>query len=68
VARHGTTSWELDALQPDTIDKLITSTVRGFIDEAEWDDVLDRQRQNKAMIQKITDNKGLVFDFVEGLD
>lgn len=67
IRSHGKTSWELDALTPQIIDSLITDTVRGFIDDLAWEDVLERQRANKEMIQKITDNKSLVFDFVEGL-
>lgn len=44
---QGLTSWELDALTPQAIDGLVTTAVRNFIDEHEWDAVLERQRQIK---------------------
>jgi hypothetical protein len=37
IARHGYESWELDALDPATLDRLIESTIREYRDESLWD-------------------------------
>jgi len=37
IARHGYQSWELDALDPATLDRLIESTIREYRDQWLWD-------------------------------
>ena len=37
IARHGDQSWELDALDPATLDALIESTIREYRDQWLWD-------------------------------
>ena len=37
IARHGDQSWELDALDPATLDALIESTIREYRDERLWE-------------------------------
>jgi hypothetical protein len=37
VAEHGNESWELDALEPDVLQRLITRTIIGYRDEAQWE-------------------------------
>jgi hypothetical protein len=37
INRFGHSSWELDALDPSTLDALIQSTIREYRDDAQWD-------------------------------
>lgn len=45
-AKHGTTkSWELDALRPSVLDKLIGDAIDKFIDPVKWDEAMAKERQ-----------------------
>jgi hypothetical protein len=37
ISRYGTESWELDALDPTTLDALITATISEYRDETLWE-------------------------------
>ncbi len=37
ISRYGSSSWELDALDPTTLDRLIRSTVGQYRDQDQWD-------------------------------
>ena len=67
VAMHGKESWELDALTPDVIGKLIKAEVNSLIDVSAWNRVLEEQAEQRAWIKKISDNADAVFDFVKDL-
>lgn len=43
-------SWELDALSPDVIDKLIDAEVRAEVDPANWETALGREAMNRNLI------------------
>ena len=38
VSKFGYESWELDALDPETLANLVTSTVQGYIDDEAWEE------------------------------
>jgi hypothetical protein len=38
IAAYGTSSWELDALEPRVINELLHTTIRGCIDAEEWEE------------------------------
>jgi hypothetical protein len=45
-ATHGTTkSWELDALRPSVLDKLIGDAIDKFIDPVKWEEALVKERE-----------------------
>lgn len=67
VSRHGRKSWELDALKPAVIDRLISDEIRSVLDDLAWNDKLERQRQNRATLQEVADNADKVLKYVEGL-
>lgn len=67
ITRFGYTCWELDALSPKVIDRLITDEVNKYIDPDEWSDTTRRERINRALIDKIEANKEAVFEFVRSL-
>ncbi len=51
VIRYGTrSSWELDALDPQVIDKLIDSAIAGLIDGAAWEEATGREEANRERL------------------
>jgi hypothetical protein len=56
AAEFGDSSWELDALDPPVLAALVEAEVEGLIDEPEWRDVLDEEREAKENLQRIADN------------
>jgi hypothetical protein len=64
IAVHGRKSWELDALKPDVIGKLITSELDDVLDVVNWNRALERQRHNRAEIRKVSDNPNAVWEHV----
>lgn len=51
-AKFGKDSWELDALDVQVIDKLITETVLRFRDEDLWDEEVEKENHHRDMLQK----------------
>lgn len=58
IARYGSTSWEVDALPPDVLQKIIRAAL---------DDVLDRPLMD-AVIEQEEEDKETLRGFVEGLE
>lgn len=52
IAEYGRSSWELDALDPDVLVSLITSTILSYRDDDVYDEVIEREKQERAMIDK----------------
>lgn len=65
IARHGETSWELDALTPSVIGKLIEREISKYVDMDAWDATARKQARNRQILSKISDNAEEVFSFVE---
>ena len=65
INNFGDESWELDALEPSTIDQLITSELSTLIDWDRWDDDHDREKREKAEIKTISDNYTKVVEFLQ---
>lgn len=53
---YGNESWELDALQPTYLDKLVRKHIREAIDKATWDSRLKEIEGLRAQITKVADN------------
>lgn len=49
-ARHGTSCWELDALDVEVIDDLITKKVKSFIEDDKWDAAVEREKAHRESI------------------
>lgn len=64
VAEFGTSSWELDALEPKVISGLIEKSVRSLIDRGPWEEKTKLIRKGRETLQKISDNYGKVEKFV----
>ena len=64
-AVHGNESWELDALNPSTLDDLITSAVEEYIDRDIWDEVLAEEDAARRPLAALSDNWDAVREFLE---
>jgi hypothetical protein len=53
VSEYGSKYWELDALDPRTITKLIKQTVDGYTDEDKRDNLIFAQEMHRENIQKV---------------
>jgi hypothetical protein len=51
-AQYGDESWELDALKPEFLDKLVRKHIREHIDEEQWS---ERQAHIEALREKLTE-------------
>ena len=56
VSRYGYESWELDALDPKIITKLIRDSVAGYTDEDRRQELINRQEQQKQSLAHIADH------------
>jgi hypothetical protein len=61
-------SWELDALEPETVYELIDDFVEGIIDPDIWKARKELEQTNKDVMLGISDNWHEVIDFIEGLE
>lgn len=55
ISQYGKKSWEVDALNPETLVELITDAFTEVIDWKVWDRVLAREGLHKAKLQAIAD-------------
>jgi len=56
-AKFGFKCWELDALEPEVIDKLITDKVAGLRDDEAYQKVLTREKKAKAELNNFINKK-----------
>ena len=55
IEAYGHESWELDALDPTYLDRIIREAVEPFVDYDQWDLDLELERQHKAEMKQISD-------------
>jgi len=53
IKTHGKDSWELDALQPQVLERLMREAVRSFMDKEKFVVMLDREKHDKRKLKKI---------------
>lgn len=53
IARFGTKSWELDALEPRVLDRLITDEIRSLIDPELWDETASEEQERRQVLRTI---------------
>lgn len=56
VSEHGSSSWELDALPPDTLVDLINSHIDGIIDPDSFEAMQGRERQERRVLELVHSN------------
>ena len=64
IARFGATSWELDALEPRVLHRLITDEIRTLIDPDLWNETAEEERQRREVLTAIYDRFDEVADFL----
>jgi hypothetical protein len=55
VAEHGDESWELDALSPTVLSRLIERQVQGVRDEDRWQEAVEREDAFREQLQNVVD-------------
>jgi hypothetical protein len=50
IAEYGSSSWELDALQPEVLDQLITDTIKDNLDQKKYNRVIKKQEAERKSI------------------
>jgi hypothetical protein len=53
VAQYGNKCWELDALEPEHLQKLVREEIEGIIDWQQWNEDIDRQAEARAQLDII---------------
>ncbi|WP_212748383.1 hypothetical protein [Pseudoalteromonas phenolica] len=56
IRRHGQTSWELDALEPSVMEKMISDEINKYIDIGLWNEVGKQQKETKEMLSRLHQN------------
>lgn len=55
IAEHGDESWELDALEPRVIDRLIRTEVEKELDKDAWKAACEAEKQHREQLQAVSD-------------
>jgi hypothetical protein len=66
--RFGNSSWELDALDPKVIDKIIEDEINSLVDREKWDRDAGLERDNRAKLREIADRWPDVTKFLADRD
>ncbi len=56
VAKYGDLSWELDALEPSFIEKIIKKEILDLIDDDRWVLVAQREEETKALLTRLSES------------
>lgn len=62
IAEFGHQSWELDALAPEVIDKLITEAVKPYMDVNETERVQAKEEQGRILLDRIASDWGRISE------
>lgn len=65
-AEHGDESWELDALQPATLEEMIESEIESIVDAKTWRGAELEETGQRAGLEAIADDYGIVSAFALG--
>ncbi|MEV0619538.1 hypothetical protein AB0I81_39910 [Nonomuraea sp. NPDC050404] len=65
IEAHGTSSWELDALDPTTLDALISAEIEQFRDEGLWESATADMERDKTLLRAVSNRWAEVVEMVE---
>lgn len=65
IAEFGMSSWELDALDPLTLQALVRTEVLALRDDTIWDAAVGREDESKASLRLMSENYDEVSEWVE---
>ncbi len=64
---YGHSCWELDALEPNVIDDIISENILSYREEAVYQEIVAQEAKEKELLRKAADNWESVADFLGGL-
>lgn len=67
LREYGRTSWELDALEPSVIEKLVDSEIRTLVDMDVWREVKEEEAQTRERLAMLYEEWELVADYLDDL-
>lgn len=67
MKEHGDESWELDALEPVTIADLIRQNIMRYRDDKKWEEMEEREADDRASLTKVSENWDDVQQYLEEL-
>ena len=56
IAEFGRSSWELDAMEPRELARVVTETVENLRDEDLWSDAVEREEEMRAELLEFVEN------------
>jgi hypothetical protein len=65
-ARFGRESWELDALNPDILDRMTSRAINKYRDEIQWAKDLEREQRGRSLLKAVSKRWPAVVKFIEG--
>ncbi|MGZ2374917.1 hypothetical protein ACVI3U_002820 [Sinorhizobium medicae] len=68
IEQFGESSWELDALEPTVIERLIEDAIKADLDMDEWNARKAAEEDRKSLLERTSDNWEDVAEFVRGLE
>jgi len=54
IKKHGPTSWEVDALKPEVLNKILTNKINEYIDSNMFDNVLLSEQRDKKKLKELS--------------
>ncbi len=64
-AAHGDDSWELDALEPATLNELIRHHIEANLDQDLWDEAKEKQEEQREMLSACSDRWEDVVEYLK---
>lgn len=68
IDRFGSQSWELDALDPDTLAGLVTDAVNSHLDQDAWDEACDNEDLQRQTLKDISTNYAAIAQHIKDGD
>ena len=65
IRKYGYESWELDALEPQMLNKLITNEVTALRDDLLYEEICKREKREKRELQMIRKNYNIAVEYLE---
>lgn len=62
MKKYGRVSWELDALEPQVIEEMITNEIQPLIDVDEWNRITEEEEEKKKMLRGVFENWDQIKD------
>lgn len=66
IGRHGRESWELDALDPRYIARIVSDAVAGYVDAEKFRAAQERQRKSRALLAQVSERWADVVGMLDG--